>query len=45
MISKKKIKKILNAYYDLEFPNSYGGIAEFRQSLKDNKGSMMEIKK
>ena len=38
MISQKKVKKILDAYYDLQFPNSYGGVAEFRKSLKNNRG-------
>ena len=38
MVSKKLAKKILNAYYDLRFPGSFGGIPVFRKSLQKNRG-------
>ena len=38
MVSQKLAKKILNAYYDLRFPGSFGGIPVFRKSLQKNRG-------
>ena len=38
MVSKKLAKKILNAYYDLRFPGSFGGVPVFRKSLQKNRG-------
>lgn len=37
-MKKSMQNKILNAYYNLNFPSSYGGIRAFRESLKDRLG-------
>ena len=38
MVSQKLAKKILNAYYDIRFPGSFGGVPVFRKSLQKNQG-------
>ena len=38
MVSQKLAKKILNAYYDIRFPGSFGGVPVFRKSLQKNRG-------
>ena len=36
MVKESLRKKILQKYYTLKFPASFGGVSAFRQSLKDN---------
>ena len=45
MVSAKNIKKIINAYYNLEFESSFGGLRSFYESVRKNLGIAISFKK
>ena len=44
MLSKKDIRRIVSAYYDLSFPGSYQGLNAFTQAVKTHLGLDVSVK-